>query len=177
MKVSKTLFASVLATLATTSHGCMSPSPTNPAICPSGGSGSCSSSNNNNNNNVFGIPEARRAVLNVRGGELHEPSTLEEVNSLVLRAGSAGQLVVVDFTATWCGPCQMIAPFLKEIAAEQGDQLRIIKMDSDKYPKLSSELKVQGLPTLVLFQGGNEINRIEGAPTKEQLMGWIDSHR
>jgi len=88
-----------------------------------------------------------------------------------------GSLLLLDVYATWCGPCQMIAPFLKEIAAEQGDQLRIIKMDSDKYPKLSSELKVQGLPTLVLFQGGNEINRIEGAPTKEQLMGWIDSHR
>eukprot|EP00536_Pseudo-nitzschia_multiseries_P001876 jgi/Psemu1/301045/fgenesh1_kg.24_\ len=88
-----------------------------------------------------------------------------------------GSLLLLDVYATWCGPCQMIAPFLKEIAAEQGDQLRVVKMDSDKYPKLSSELKVQGLPTLVLFQGGNEINRIEGAPTKEQLMGWIDSHR
>lgn len=88
-----------------------------------------------------------------------------------------GSLMLLDVYATWCGPCQMIAPFLKEIAAEQGDQLRIVKMDSDKNPGLSSELKVQGLPTLVLFQGGNEVNRIEGAPTKEQLMGWIDSHR
>jgi len=80
--------------------GCMSPSPTNPSVCPSGAS-SCSST-------VFGIPEAKLArkstaknvIQALRGGELHEPETLEEVNALVLRAGSAGQLVVIDFTAT-----------------------------------------------------------------------------
>ena len=102
--------------------------------------------------------------------ELPEAEVRKEINH-------PGSLLLLDVYATWCGPCQMIAPFLKEIAAEQGDQLRIVKMDSDKNPGLSSELKVQGLPTLVLFEGGNEINRIEGGPTKEQLMGWIDSHR
>jgi len=86
-------------------------------------------------------------------------------------------LLLVDIYATWCGPCQMIAPILIEIASEENDKLRIIKMDSDKYPALASELKVGGFPTLVLFQGGNEIDRLEGAPTKEQLQEWINSHR
>jgi len=71
----------------------------------------------------------------------------------------------------------MIAPILNEIAAEQGDKLRVVKMDSDQNQALSSELKVNGLPTLVLFQNGNEVDRIEGAPTKEQLVGWIESRR
>ncbi|MGK3755028.1 MAG: thioredoxin 1, partial [Bacillariaceae sp.] len=86
-------------------------------------------------------------------------------------------LLLVDVYATWCGPCQMIAPLLKEIALEEGDKIRIIKMDSDKNPTLASELKVGGLPTLVLFSNGNEIDRLEGAPNKEQLTGWINSHR
>ena len=80
----------LIAALAIPTDGCMSPSPTNPVICP------------------FGIPEAKlarksaaaNAVHVLRGGEVHEPETLEDVNSLVLRAGSAGQLVVIDFTAT-----------------------------------------------------------------------------
>lgn len=88
-----------------------------------------------------------------------------------------GTLLVLDVYATWCGPCQMIAPILKEIAAEEGDKLRVVKMDSDQNQGLASKLKVSGLPTLVLFKGGEEIDRLEGAPTKEQLMGWIDSRR
>lgn len=88
-----------------------------------------------------------------------------------------GSLLLLDVYATWCGPCQMIAPILKEIAAEEGDELRVIKMDSDKNQQLAGKLKVAGLPTLVLFQGGNEIDRLEGAPTKDQLKGWIDSRR
>ena len=86
--------------IASSSFACMSPSPTNPTVCPSGAN-SCSST-------VFGIPEAKLArksttasiVNGLRGGELHEPETLDDVNSLVLKAGSANQLVVIDFTAT-----------------------------------------------------------------------------
>ena len=78
----------------------MSPSATTPAVCPSGDN-SCS-------NTVFGVPAAKlsrkpapvNVVHSLRGGDLHEPETLDDVNSLVLRAGSAGQLVVIDFTAT-----------------------------------------------------------------------------
>lgn len=80
----------------------MSPSPTNPAACPAGPS-SCT---------VFGIPEAKlarktaaaNAAHSLRGGGLHEPKTLDDVNALVLKAGSAGQLVVIDFTATYVPP-------------------------------------------------------------------------
>lgn len=90
---------------------------------------------------------------------------------------SSSGLLLLDVYATWCGPCKMLAPILSEIASEEKDNIRIIKMDSDKYPDLASELKVGGLPTLFLFQGGNEVDRLEGAPPKEQLEGWIQNHR
>ena len=94
-------------------HGSMSPSPSNPTVCPSKTSGSsCNSAGSTGA--VFGVPEKKlaknsaafNAAAGLRGGELHEPKTLDEVKSLLLRAGSAGQLVVIDFTATYVsGSC------------------------------------------------------------------------
>lgn len=121
-----------------------------------------------------------RAVASVFSGTgLLTPGEVAELSAADVETemDHAGSLMLLDVYATWCGPCQMIAPFLKEIAAEEGDQLRVVKMDSDKNQELASKLRVNGLPTLVLYQGGEEIDRLEGAPTKEQLKGWIDSKR
>ena len=76
---------------------------------------------------------------------------------------------------TWCGPCKMMVPILQETALDLGSKVRVVKMDSDKYPQEASQLRVQGLPTLVLFNNGQELDRIEGAPPKEQLMAWLNS--
>ena len=127
---------------------------------------------------VNALLEARQIASKFSATGLLTPGEVSELpGSDVKKEIDHPSLLLLDVYATWCGPCQMIAPILKEIAADEGDKLRIIKMDSDKNQELSSELKVGGLPTLVLFQGGNEIDRIEGAPTKEQLVGWIDNHR
>jgi len=128
---------------------------------------------------VNALLEARAVASVFSATSLLTPGEVTELSEDDVRKeiDHSGPLLLLDVYATWCGPCQMIAPFLKEIADEQGDELRVVKMDSDKNPQLSSELKVQGLPTLALFQGGNEIDRIEGAPTKEQLTAWINSHR
>lgn len=74
--------------------------------------------------------------------------------------------------ATWCGPCQIMATQLKQVAQELGSSLRVVKMDSDKYSQQASTLRVQGLPTLILFHGstGQEIHRIEGAMMKDSLI-------
>jgi thioredoxin len=62
--------------------------------------------------------------------------------------------VLVDFYATWCGPCQMMAGILEQVNTQMKDRLRVIKIDTDKYPNLASEHDVHALPTLVLFKNG-----------------------
>ncbi len=83
--------------------------------------------------------------------------------------------VLVDFYATWCGPCQMMAKILDQVNAQMKQQVRIIKIDTDKYPSLASQHQVQALPTLVLFKQGKPIDRIEGVVAPEQLIQWVRS--
>ena len=63
-------------------------------------------------------------------------------------------LVLVDFTATWCGPCQVLAPILHDLKEDMGDQLSILKIDVDKNQQLASNYRVQGVPSLILFKEG-----------------------
>lgn len=65
---------------------------------------------------------------------------------------SSGQAVLVDFSAEWCGPCKMLAPILKQLSAKVEGKVKIIKIDVDKNPGLSDQYKIQGVPTLILFQ-------------------------
>ena len=83
--------------------------------------------------------------------------------------------LVLDVYATWCGPCQMMAPQLQQAAVDWGTNIRVAKMDSDKHPDMASQLRVQGLPTIVLFQNGKEVARMEGALMKDQLLEWVES--
>ncbi len=78
--------------------------------------------------------------------------------------------VLVDFYATWCGPCQMMAPILEEVSSALGDRLQVVKIDTDRYPKLASQFQVQGLPTLMLFKQGQPVHRIEGVQPASQLI-------
>ncbi|MGF1480121.1 MAG: thioredoxin [Cyanophyceae cyanobacterium] len=78
--------------------------------------------------------------------------------------------VLVDFYATWCGPCQMMAPILEQVKAHFGSQLKVVKVDTDKYPALASQYQIQALPTLVLFKNGQPVERIEGLLQAPQLI-------
>ncbi|MCA6480740.1 MAG: thioredoxin, partial [Chitinophagaceae bacterium] len=62
--------------------------------------------------------------------------------------------VLVDFTATWCGPCKMLSPILEQLHERMGESVRIIKIDVDKNPALSAELQISGVPTLILYKQG-----------------------
>ncbi|MFD8492016.1 thioredoxin 1 [Amycolatopsis xylanica] len=78
--------------------------------------------------------------------------------------------VLVDFWATWCGPCKMVAPVLDEIAAEHGEKLTIAKLDIDANPNTARDYQVMSIPTLILFQGGKPVKTIVGAKPKPALL-------
>lgn len=68
--------------------------------------------------------------------------------------------VLVDFFATWCGPCRAIAPLLERFAAENADRLEMVKLDTDKFEALTEEFGVRTIPTVIAFQGGQELSRV-----------------
>ncbi|MDT8347119.1 MAG: thioredoxin [Flavobacteriaceae bacterium] len=77
--------------------------------------------------------------------------------------------VLVDFFATWCGPCKMQAPILEQVKQKFGDQLRILKIDVDKNPKLAAKYQVRGVPTLVLFKQAKQLWRKSGVVSASEL--------
>ncbi|AKP52668.1 thioredoxin [Cyclobacterium amurskyense] len=84
------------------------------------------------------------------------------------------QPVLVDFYATWCGPCKMMQPILTETAGKVGDKAKIIKIDIDKNPMAASRFQVKSVPTLVLFQNGKIVWRQSGVVPAKQLVEVIN---
>jgi thioredoxin 1 len=83
---------------------------------------------------------------------------------------------LTDFWAAWCGPCKMIAPIVDQIAKDQEGKLKITKMDVDKNPGTPTKYGVMSIPTLILFKGGNVVERIVGYMPKERLMEKLAPH-
>jgi len=83
---------------------------------------------------------------------------------------SSSTPVLVDFWATWCGPCKMIAPVLEEIAGEKAGELTIAKLDVDANPETMRNFGVQSIPTLILFKNGEPVKRMVGAKGKAALL-------
>src|SRR6478672_4402961 len=77
--------------------------------------------------------------------------------------------VLVDFWATWCGPCKMIAPVLEELATEKADELTVAKLDVDENPSTARDFQVVSIPTLILFKNGEPVKRIVGTKGKAAL--------
>jgi thioredoxin 1 len=82
--------------------------------------------------------------------------------------------VLVDFWAEWCGPCKQIAPALEEISGELGDKLIIAKLNIDENPSSPSKYGVRGIPTLVLFKGGEVVATKVGALPKSKISEWLN---
>lgn len=84
--------------------------------------------------------------------------------------------VLVDYWADWCGPCKMIAPILDEIANEYDGKVKVVKLNIDENPNTPSKYGIRGIPTLMLFRGGNVEATKVGAVSKSQLSAFIDSN-
>lgn len=87
---------------------------------------------------------------------------------------SGNSLVLVDFFATWCGPCKMMHPVLEQVKATLGDKIRIIKIDVDKHNDTAVRYGIQSVPTLMLFRNGEILYRQSGAMSKSDLMALLD---
>jgi thioredoxin 1 len=88
----------------------------------------------------------------------------------------SGVPVLVDYWAEWCGPCKMIAPILEDVAKEYGGKLKVAKLNIDDNQKTPGEYGIRGIPTLMLFKGGNVEATKVGALSKSQLTAFIDSN-
>ena len=83
--------------------------------------------------------------------------------------------VLVDFWAPWCGPCQMVAPVLEDLAREYAGKLVVAKVNTDQNHEHAQQLGIMGIPTMVLMKDGREVDRVVGALPKQALKQWIDS--
>lgn len=85
-------------------------------------------------------------------------------------------LVLVDFWAPWCGPCKMIAPVLEELDEEQGDSVKIVKLNVDDNQETAGKYGVMSIPTLLLMKDGNVVDQVVGFQPKEALAELINKH-
>jgi thioredoxin 1 len=85
-------------------------------------------------------------------------------------------LTIVDFWATWCGPCRMVAPILDQLATEYQGKLRVAKLDVDKNIKTGSRFNVRSIPTLLFFKGGKVVDQIIGAVPKTHIESKVQQH-
>ena len=99
--------------------------------------------------------------------------TDENFDAEVLRSSVP---VLLDFTATWCGPCKALSPVIDRLASEFQGVLKVVKLDIDNSPNTPSQFRVRGVPTVMLFKGGKVVAQQVGLTSKENLTGLIQPH-
>lgn len=84
--------------------------------------------------------------------------------------------VLIDFFADWCGPCKMLAPILKQVKEDLGEDIKIIKIDVDENQLLASKYQVRGVPTMLLFKSGKQVWRQSGVLQKDQIVSVVKQY-
>jgi thioredoxin 1 len=92
------------------------------------------------------------------------------------QAISAGQVVLVDFWAEWCGPCRRLAPTVDELAGDYDGKMVVGKLNVDENPNVAGRFSIRGIPTLLLFKGGQVVEQVVGLADKAALKKVIDKH-
>ena len=87
----------------------------------------------------------------------------------------ASELVMVDFWAVWCGPCQMVAPIVEELANEYAGKLKVMKLNTDEAPDVAGRYQIMSIPTILFFKNGEQVEKLVGARPKPQFKQVIDS--
>ena len=89
--------------------------------------------------------------------------------SFAAEVEQSDKLTVVDFTASWCGPCRIIAPILEQIAEQHADNVKVVKLDVDENQQTTSRYGVRSMPTLMFFKGGQAVGQIVGAVPRQHI--------
>src|SRR5207248_6815403 len=121
-------------------------------------------------------PYGRYIVTHAEGDSRVMPTKSVTDQSFASDVLGASGPVLVDFWAEWCGPCRMIAPALEEISTELGDKVTVAKLNIDENPDTPSRYGVRGIPTMLLFNGGQPIAQKVGAAPRSQIQQWLESN-
>lgn len=106
-------------------------------------------------------------------GQNTQPTTDQSFEKDVLQSSVP---VLVDFWAAWCRPCLALAPKLEEVAGELGSKIKVVKLNIDENPDAPSRYNVKGIPTMILFKNGQEIDQIVGNHPKENILALLQKH-
>lgn len=107
---------------------------------------------------------------------VHPDAVTDSTFDETVISGSNSKPVLVDFWATWCGPCKMLSPLVEQIAEEQSTNLKVVKVDVDENNGVASRYGVMSIPTLILFKEGKPVKQIVGYMPKERIMAQLGDY-